>query len=137
MKTADLHISPFQKFLGIELLHADTESVIIRLPEKPELHRGPEGGQYHGGVISSLIDIAGSYAVELAVGGDAPTVDLRIDYLRPASGALTATGRVIKRGRNLGVADVEVRDSDQRLVAVGRGSFLNTSGTSEKGNREL
>ena len=133
MRTSDLHISPFQKFLGIELLHADTESVTICLPAKSDLHRGPEGGQYHGGVISSLIDIVGSYAVELVIGGDAPTVDLRIDYLRPASGALTATGRVIKRGRKLCLADVEVRDSDQRLVAVGRGSFLNTSEASGKG----
>ena len=135
MKTSDLKISPFQNFLGLELVHADDESVVIRLPERDELHRGPKGRQFHGGVISSLIDIAGSYAVEVAVGGDAPTVDLRIDYLRPASGLLTATGRVVKRGRTLCVADVEIRDSEQRLIAVGRGSFLNTSGTERKGKR--
>jgi uncharacterized protein (TIGR00369 family) len=136
MKSSDLRVSPFQNFLGVELIMANEDSVVIRLPERHELQRGPGEPQFHGGVVGALIDIAGSYAVESAVGGDAPTADLRVDYLRPASGVLTATARVVKRGRTLCVADVEVRDSEERLVAIGRGSFMNTAApdvTAQKG----
>jgi uncharacterized protein (TIGR00369 family) len=51
-------------------------------------------------------------------------VDLRIDYLRPARGSLRVTARAVKVGRTLGVADIEVRDEEDRLVAIGRGTYL-------------
>jgi uncharacterized protein (TIGR00369 family) len=126
MKTADLHISPFQKLLGLELVSAGDGGVTIRMPPNPHLLRVDGSAQLHGGVLTALIDIAGSYAVEVAVGGDAPTVDLRIDYLKPAEGELVATARVQKRGRKLCVADIEVRDGRQKVVAIGRGLFANT-----------
>lgn len=133
MKTADLYISPFQKLLGLELISATESGVSIRLPATEGLLRMKRSSQLHGGVLSALIDIAGSYAVEVVVGGDAPTVDLRIDYLRPAEGDLVATARVLKRGRKLCVADVEVRDLRDKLVATGRGLFANTAEGSEHG----
>jgi uncharacterized protein (TIGR00369 family) len=53
-----------------------------------------------------------------------PTIDLRIDWLRPARrGDLVATGRVVKIGRTISVADVEVRNEQGELVAVGRGAY--------------
>jgi len=128
MNTADLRISPFQNFLRVELVRADNGSVVIRMPDRSELQRVPGSNQLHGGVVGALIDIAGSYAVELKTGSDAPTVDLRIDYLRSAASELIATAAVIKHGKTLCVADVEVRDEQKRLVAVGRGTFMNTTG---------
>ena len=126
MKIADLHISPFQKLLGLELVAASETGVTIRMPSNPHLLRVDGSPQLHGGVLSALIDIAGSYAVEAVVGGDAPTVDLRIDYLRPAEGELVALAMVQKRGRKLCVADVEVRDARQKVVAIGRALYANT-----------
>ncbi|MEE9179795.1 MAG: PaaI family thioesterase, partial [Vicinamibacteria bacterium] len=56
--------------------------------------------------------------------GNVPTIDLRVDYLRPArKGDLVAIGRTVKVGRTIGVADVEVRDSNGALIAVGRGTY--------------
>jgi uncharacterized protein (TIGR00369 family) len=53
-----------------------------------------------------------------------PTIDLRVDYLRPARrGPLTATGQTVRVGRTVSVADVEVRDESATLVAVGRGVY--------------
>ena len=127
MKTADLHISPYQKLLGLELVSAGDDGVSIRLPADAKLLRIEGSSQLHGGVLSALVDIAGSYAVEVAVGGDAPTIDLRIDYLKPAMGEVVATARVLKRGRTLCVADVEIRDAQQKLVATGRGLYANSN----------
>ena len=80
--------------------------------------------------MAALIDIAGDYAVVSRTGGDVPTIDLRIDWLKPAlKGDLRATGRVVKTGRRVSVADVEVHDSSGKLVAVGRGVFATPEGT--------
>jgi uncharacterized protein (TIGR00369 family) len=74
--------------------------------------------------LSALIDIAGDYAVWSKFGVGVPTIDLRIDYLRPArAGNLSAVGRVVKAGRTVSVADIELRDAASALVAVGRGLY--------------
>jgi uncharacterized protein (TIGR00369 family) len=116
--------SPFQKFLGLELLRAEEGRVEIRMPFRPEFLRLDGSDWLHGGILSALIDIAGDYAVITRTGGDVPTVDLRVDYLRPARGSLIAVGRAIKVGRTVGIADVEVRDEEGALIAIGRGTYL-------------
>ena len=78
----------------------------------------------HGGIVSALIDIAGDYAVFSKTGGDVPTLDLRIDYLRPAKrGGLTAIARTVKVGRRVSIADVEIKDEQGQVVAIGRGLY--------------
>ncbi len=74
-------------------MRAETGTVEIRLPFRNELLRQDGSDWLHGGVVSALIDIVGDYAVITEVGVGVPTIDLRVDYLRPARrGALTATG---------------------------------------------
>jgi uncharacterized protein (TIGR00369 family) len=119
-----LDTSPFQRFLGVTLSQVDNGVVEVRLPFRPELLREDGSDWLHGGVVTALIDIAGDYAVASGVGGDVTTVDLRVDFLRPACrGELTALGRTVRAGRTLVVADVEVRDSSGQLVAIGRGLY--------------
>jgi uncharacterized protein (TIGR00369 family) len=120
----DLGESPFQKFLGLELLRTEEGLVELRLPFRPEFRRLNGEDAIHGGILSAVIDIAGDYAVMTRCAGDVPTVDLRVDYLRPASGNLVVVARAVKVGRTLGVADVEVRDEEGRVVALGRGTYL-------------
>ena len=53
-----------------------------------------------------------------------PTIDMRVDYLRPArQGDLTAVGKTVRVGKTVSVADVEIRDSSGTLVAVGRACY--------------
>ena len=53
-----------------------------------------------------------------------PTINLRIDYLRPAVGrVVTGTARVRRMGRTVALVDVDVHDEQQALVAVGRGTY--------------
>ena len=112
--------------MRLELVGHDAAAgtVDIRLPWRREFERAADTKQWHGGPIAALIDIAGDFALVAMLGRGIPTIDLRIDYLRPAIDTdLLATGRTLRAGRSVGVVDVEVRDREDRLVAVGRGTY--------------
>jgi uncharacterized protein (TIGR00369 family) len=116
--------SPFMRFLGLEMIRAEKGVVEIRLPFREEFLRNDGSDWLHGGVVSALADIAGDYAVITETAPGVPTIDMRIDYLRPARrGDLLATGRTVRVGKTVSVADVEIRDSTGTLVAVGRACY--------------
>jgi uncharacterized protein (TIGR00369 family) len=123
---ATLDASPFISFLGLRVVSLDygTGSLTVTMPMRAELERRAGTRQFHGGPIAAFIDIVGDFAVGMAVGGGVPTINLRIDYVRPAMGsALTATARVRRSGRTIALVDVDVLDEQQSLVAVGRGTY--------------
>jgi uncharacterized protein (TIGR00369 family) len=117
---------PFHHFLKPQPIDADAEAgtATIELRFRDDLARAPNERSFHGGVIASLIDMAGHAAVAIKIGRMAPTIDLRIDYLRPTDGdSVTARARLLKVGRTVARVDIDVTDQNGRLVAVGRGSF--------------
>jgi uncharacterized protein (TIGR00369 family) len=117
---------PYHAVLRPEPVSADaaTGTVVIRLPYREEFRRAPDEPGYHGGVIAALIDLAGHAAVAVTVGRMVPTIDLRIDYLRAAGGGdLTARGKLLRAGRSIARADVEIVDDKHNVVAVGRGTY--------------
>jgi uncharacterized protein (TIGR00369 family) len=129
MQIPDFTNSPYQRFLGLVLVRAEEGLVEIRLPFRNEFLREDGSDWLHGGVLSALIDIAGDYAVATRTGVGVPTIDLRVDYLRPVlRGDLVAIGRSVKIGRSVCVADVEVRNERGALVAVGRGAYATRKG---------
>jgi uncharacterized protein (TIGR00369 family) len=123
LDVADIRSSPYQAFLGIQLRRADAEGVEIFLPFRQEFLRESGSDWLHGGIVSALIDIAGNYAVQTKVGPGVPTVDMRVDYLRPSRGDLTATATVVKVGKRTALSDVRVHDLHGNLVAVGRAMY--------------
>jgi uncharacterized protein (TIGR00369 family) len=132
---AELERCPFHDLLRPEAVHTLAGAVVVRLPFRPELGLAPDGDAFHGGVLASLVDLTGHAAIALSIGRVAPTVDLRIDYLRPARGAeLLATGQVLHAGSSLARADVQVHDEAGVLVAAGRGTF-STRATGDRGTR--
>jgi uncharacterized protein (TIGR00369 family) len=116
--------SPFMRFLGLEIIRAEKGLVEIRLPYREEFLRHDGSDWLHGGVVSALADIAGDYAVITETATGVPTIDMRVDYLRPARrGELVALARTLRVGRTVSVADVEIRDTTGTLVAVGRACY--------------
>jgi uncharacterized protein (TIGR00369 family) len=118
--------SPFHQLLGLKLEAYDpaAQSVAIRCVYSPQLGRASGTGQFHGGVIASLIDIAGDFALIGVLGHGVPTINFRVDYLRPAFNTdLIAHARVRKAGKTIGVVDVDVEDGSGRLIATGRGCY--------------
>lgn len=117
---------PFHRFLGLELEDMSKEegSVTLSVTAREEFSRSDQTVELHGGIIASLIDIAGDYAVALQVGQGVPTINLRVDYLRPGRGKRAfAKAKIIRCGRTIGTVDVEVTDESGTLFAIGRGTY--------------
>jgi len=113
----------------IEVDHAASR-FSVRMPMSDNLERGTAGsGQFHGGAIASLIDIAGDFAIGMLVGGGVPTMNLRIDYLRPGMAPyVEAIATVRKAGCSAAVVDIDVISADGKLVAIGRGTYVPITG---------
>jgi uncharacterized protein (TIGR00369 family) len=126
-----LRKSPFIAFMNLTCTAVDPDgpSITMTMPMRPEFERGPGTGQFHGGPIASFIDTVGDYALVLTLKAGVPAVNFRVDYLRPAFGShLTGTARVRRAGKTVGVVDIDVYDANDKLVAVGRGTYSTTPG---------
>jgi len=115
--------NPFHDLIGVEVVERGAGKARIRLPVTTQL-KGGVGGSVHGGVLSALVDIAAIMAISTTIGPHeqmAGTAELNLSYLRPAAGSeVFATARVLKKGRMIVVTDVDVTDSEDRLLAKGR-----------------
>ena len=120
--------SPFHHWLGVRLHKLDPDAVELLLPWRAEFVSVAERGYMHGGILAALVDIAGDYAIAARLGHGLPTVDMRVDFHRPAiQGALVARGTVVKLGRTLCTAEARIFAEAGELVASGRGVYLSKS----------
>jgi uncharacterized protein (TIGR00369 family) len=109
--------------LGLELVEWEEGRVAFRFAP-PAAARPGEGGPLHGGALAVALDTAATFAVASSLGHDVSTIDLRLDFVRPALDAeLRVTGRTTRAGRRFAFADAEVTAADGRLVASARGTF--------------
>jgi uncharacterized protein (TIGR00369 family) len=78
---------PFNVALGLRLDDAEDGVATMRLPYRADLVGNPETGVLHGGMMTAMLDAACGMAVFLKIQAVAriATLDLRIDYLRPAT----------------------------------------------------
>ena len=122
---------PFNRFLGVRLesVDRDTGHLSTRLELRPEFVGNALRDMPHGGVVSALIDAtAGAAAAlsleDLSLADRVATIDMRVDYLRAARGAvLHAHAEVMRTGRRVIVVRTDVHDDDGALVALGSNAF--------------
>ena len=103
-----LNQSPFRELVGIEITDIEEGRAEGRLPleQKHSSRRGDLIAQ--GGVAFTLADSVGGAAAISLEGRPTPTIDFRIDYLRPATTDLRAIGEVTRSGSETSVVDVVV-----------------------------
>jgi uncharacterized protein (TIGR00369 family) len=78
---------PYARELGITFERSDAEGrCTLRLPFREALIGDPERGFLHGGAVTTLLDTLGAAAVFARGLPLQATLDLRVDYLRPALG---------------------------------------------------
>lgn len=127
---------PFNRVLGVHLEELTKESTRITFEMREDLVGNFERGTLHGGVISSVLDVTGGMAALVADADDPDaelkerfrvlgTIDLRVDYLRPGAGRrFEATGTILRSGRKVAVARMELRSDAADLIAVGTGTYI-------------
>ncbi len=118
-----LNRSPFRELVGIEITHAEDGYAEGQLSLEGKHSSRREGLIAQGGVTFTLADSVGGAAAVSLDGRPTPTIDFRIDYLRPATGDLRAVGEVTREGSETAVVDVLVTDVDDTEIATGRGVY--------------
>jgi uncharacterized protein (TIGR00369 family) len=134
------HKMPFNKLIGIEVVELSLDRAVTLINSKYELYGNFVQKIMHGGVISSVLDLAGGIIAQahafskmknITVGellikfSLMSTLNMRVDYLRPGAGdKFSCISRVVRAGNKVAVAQMELLNSDNKQVAIGTGSYL-------------
>lgn len=108
---------PFHKLLGITSEELREGYARLRIPFRPELVGDARRPALHGGVISTLADVCGGFAIWTCCRPDdrIATIDIGVDYLRPAGPAdLLAEATVRLLGNRVGNAHVTLWSQGDR-----------------------
>ncbi len=117
--------APFHRWLGVTVTAVHDDGIELTAKWREQWVVNTERGYTHGGVLAALIDLAADWAMVKQTGRGVPTVDLRVDYHRPARrGDLNARGKVIRSGRQFATAEAQIFDAEGKLLASGRGTYL-------------
>lgn len=130
----------FNQMLGLQVTALHPDRVGARIDMRPELVGHYVHKQAHGGVISAALDALGGLAVMVAIGArhlDQPplqrlsrftklgTIDLRVDYLRPAiSEHFNLQAEVLRLGSRVANTRMEFFGADGKLLAVGTAAYI-------------
>jgi len=112
------------QLLGLEVLEAGPERVVLRLPVDWKVHQ--PYGILHGGVSALLAESAASLGGALAAAPDRSVVgiELNASHLRSLrEGHLTATATPARIGRTVQVWHISLTDDEGRAICEARCSL--------------
>jgi acyl-coenzyme A thioesterase PaaI-like protein len=130
----------FNRVLGLRIGEVSGEAVSGTIEMRDDLigHYGHH--RLHGGVISAGLDAMGGLAVMAAIGarhldepplqrlhrfGKLGTIDLRIDYLRPAIGErFELRAEVLRLGSRVASTRMSFSGADGKLLATGAAAYI-------------
>jgi uncharacterized protein (TIGR00369 family) len=131
---------PFNKELALKIERLESDGVALRFKMADKYVGNPVKNILHGGITSSLLDVAGGVAAGFHAFmrldehtlealmrpiGRLGTIDLRIDFLRPGVGQeFIASATVMRAGRTVAVTRMELHNEEGTLIAVGTGAYV-------------
>ena len=133
MATQFISALPFCHALDMRIDATGFAEAQMSMPYDPAIIGDPETGVVHGGAVSALLDTCGGLAVFLHPEGTKPTatIDLRIDYMRPAKVGerITAWSKVYNVTRTVAFVRGIAFDTDRDApVATATGAFTFAKG---------
>lgn len=131
----------FNQHIGLKLDEIRPERVVGHIDMRPELIGHYAHHRLHGGVISSAMDSMGGLAVLAAMAArhmddnveqrmhrfaKLGTIDLRVDYLRPAVGSVRfgISAETLRLGSRVASTRMEFHAADGTLLAVGSAAYI-------------
>jgi uncharacterized protein (TIGR00369 family) len=120
---------PHNRALGIRLDALGDGEAVMTLPYDDKLVGDPASGVLHGGAVTAVMDACSGAAAFMSLPEPAPaaTLDLRIDYLKPATKGRDVVARATcyKRTRNVAfVRCVAFHDDPNEPIAAAMGTFM-------------
>jgi len=120
---------PHNLALGIRILETSPTESSFELPYDARLVGNPETGTLHGGAITALLDAASGAAVFAALPSLVPiaTLDLRIDYLKPAEPGKPVICKASCYNMTRNVAFTRAlayQDAEANVIAHSVGTFM-------------
>jgi uncharacterized protein (TIGR00369 family) len=125
---------PVADLLGIDRVSFGDGKCTMKL-EAGDQHANPMG-TIHGGILCDLADAAMGMAffTTCADGETFTTLELKINFLRPFwTGTLLAHGRVVSRGKTVGLTECDVVDESDRLIAKATSTVMALRGDAAQG----
>ena len=125
---------PHSRELGMRLISRAPDEAVMMIPYDPRLIGDPETGVMHGGAITALLDTCCGTAVMMSPRNPASTatLDLRIDYMRPATPerAVYAHAYCYRATRSVGFvrATAYHEDRDEPIATASAAFILNFKG---------
>lgn len=122
--------TPQSAALGFRFVSVSKARGSLEVPWREDLVGDPDTGVIAGGVVTSLLDHTCGMAMAAAAGEEpfsTATLDLRIDYMRPAAPGtgVVAEAHCYKLTRTIGFVRAEAWDVDRSdLVATAQAAFI-------------
>ena len=131
---------PFNQVLGLHIIRLKPDLVKVTFEMTDSLIGNYVQNSLHGGVISSALDAVGGLTATagmiqkkidlpkeelVQIVAKVGTIDLRVDYLRPGKGvSFTSSATIMRIGNKVAVTRMELHNDQNRLIAVGTGTYL-------------
>jgi uncharacterized protein (TIGR00369 family) len=120
---------PHAKALGMRFVSSTKGEVTMELPYDERFIGDPATGVIHGGAVFALLDTCSGAAVYAHPDhkGVTATIDLRVDYMRPAAPGQTirATATCYNMTRTVAFVRAVATDTrDDKPVAMASGTFV-------------
>ena len=134
MIRGDIAPPPVAGLVGFRIVEVEAGRAVFEM-EADTRHANPMG-TLHGGILCDIADAAMgiAYASTLGEGESFTTLELKINFFKPVWNAkLRAEGRIVKKGKTVGMTECDVVDEKGSLVARASSTCLTLSGEMAKG----
>jgi acyl-CoA thioesterase len=118
----------FSRWMGVEILEAAIGKSVLRMKVRSEMTNG--FSVTHGGITFALADSALAFAAG-SHGRISLALDNKITYVKAvySGDTITATAEEEHLGRQIGVYNITVRNQNNKVVALKRGTVYRTNRT--------